>query len=95
MTDKIYEYRDEITIGLKWEEVFNSIVGIEMEDEEHFFTSIGFLTCLNPPTDNDVLLWWQFKETIWFPAFFALIVEIIKTETGRDLQVLQQLRLFW
>lgn len=91
MTDKIYEYRDEHNwfIG-KWEG-FNSIAGIgNVSDEEHFYLN-RLLTRLNPPTDNDVLSGYDVTIVRKQSDFqlFRFIVEIIKTETGRDLQVLQ------
>ena len=91
MTEKIYEYRDEHNwfIG-KWEG-FNSIAGIgNVSDEEHFYLN-RLLTRLNPPTDNDVLSGYGVTIVRKQSDFqlFRFIVEIIKTETGRDLQVLQ------
>ena len=91
MTDKIYEYRDEHNWFIGEWEGFNSIAGIgNVSDEEHFYLN-RLLTRLNPPTDNDFL--WGYGVTIVRNKsdfqLFRFIVEIIKTETGRDLQVLQ------
>ncbi|MDG4478302.1 nucleoside-triphosphate diphosphatase [Streptococcus parasuis] len=91
MTEKIYEYRDEQNwfIG-KWEG-FNSIAGIgNVSDEEHFYLN-RLLTRLNPPTNNDVLSGYDVTIVRKQSDFqlFRFIVEIIKTETGRDLQVFQ------
>ena len=94
MTEKIYEYRDEHNwfIG-KWEG-FNSIAGIgNVSDEEHFYLN-RLLTRLNHPTDIDFLSGYGVTIVRTQSDFqlFRFIVEIIKTETGRDLQVLQHQR---
>ncbi len=71
--------------------VLTQLLVLEMwSDEEHFYLN-RLLTRLNPPTDNDVLSGYDVTIVRKQSDFqlFRFIVEIIKTETGRDLQVLQ------